>query len=280
MTHRFAVALTAAVALVGLGAATARAQEALEPKHESWTFSGPFGTFDKGQLQRGFAVYKAVCSNCHSLERVAIRSLGEAGGLGYSAAQVKALAATYKVSDGPDKTGQMFDRPGLPSDHFPKPFPNPEAAQAALGAAPPDLSVIVKARSFEEGFPRFLADPFTQYNEQGQDYVYSILTGFGEKPPKGEEPPRPGLNYNPYFPSHWIAMPPPLSDGLVPYTDGAPQTVDQYAKDVVSFLTWAAEPHMEARKRMGFQAIIFLIALAALLYFTKHRVWAADPNRT
>lgn len=276
MTHRFAVALAAAVALVGLGISAAAAQDALEPKHESWTFSGPFGTFDKEQLQRGFAVYKNVCSNCHSLSRVAIRSLGEAGGLGYSANQVKALAATYKVSDGPDKSGQMFDRPGIPADHFPAPYANPEAAIAALGAAPPDLSVIVKARSFEEGFPRFLADPFTQYNEQGQDYVYSILTGFGQKPPKDETAPRPGLNYNPYFPSHWIAMPPPLSDGQVPYTDGAPQTVDQYAKDVVAFLTWASEPHMEARKRIGFEVIIFLIALAALLYFTKHKIWAED----
>lgn len=276
MTHRLAALLGAATLLMGLGVAAASAQEALTPKHESWTFSGPFGTFNKQQLQRGFAVYKNVCSNCHSLDLVAIRSLAEEGGLGYSAAQVKALAATYKVTDGPDKSGQMFQRPGIPADHFPKPFPNPEAAQAALGAAPPDLSLIVKARSYTQGFPAFLADPFTQYNEKGQDYVYSILTGFGQKPPKGEEAPRPGLNYNPYFPSHWIAMPPPLSDGLVKYTDGSPETVDQYAKDVVSFLTWAAEPHLEARKRIGFEVIIFLIALAGLLYFTKHRVWAED----
>jgi cytochrome c1 len=278
MTHRLAVALAATLAL-GYGIAAASAQEALEPKHESWSFHGPFGTFDQAQLQRGFQVYKEVCSACHSLNLVTFRSLGEPGALGYTDDQIRALAAGYKIRDGEDATGQPVTRPGRPSDHFPPPFANEAAARAALnGALPPDLSLIVKARTFEEGFPTFLADPFTQYNEKGQDYVYSILTDFGQTPPKSEGK-HPGLYYNPYFPGHWIAMPPPLTDGRVQYSDGSPQTVDQYAKDVVAFLTWAAEPHLMARKRIGFQVVVFLIALAVLLWFTKHRIWARDPNR-
>ena len=279
MTHRFAVALAAAVAAFGIGIAAASAQEALEPKHESWSFHGPFGTFDQAQLQRGFKVYKEVCSSCHSLNLVSFQSLAGPDALGYSDNQIRALAATYQVTDGEDATGAPEKRAGRPSDHFPPPFPNDAAARAALGGAlPPDLSLIVKARTFEEGFPRFLADPFTQYNEKGEDYVYSILTGFGETPPASEGK-HPGQYYNPYFPGHWIAMPPPLTDGRVEYTDGSPQTVDQYAKDVVAFLTFAAEPHLMARKRIGFQAIIFLLVLCGLLYFTKHRIWDRDPHR-
>ncbi|MGN6766846.1 MAG: cytochrome c1, partial [Rhizobiaceae bacterium] len=212
------------------------------PQELSWSFAGPFGTYDKAQLQRGLKVYKEVCSACHSLNLVAFRSLTD---LGYSEAQVKAFAAEYQIHDGPNDEGEMFDRPGKPSDHFPAPFPNEEAAAAANGgAAPPDLSLIAKAREVQRGFPRFIFDIFTQYEEGGPDYIQAFVSGFGQKPPAGVTIPE-GTHYNPHFISGVSThMPPPLSDGQVAYDDGAPQTVDQYAKDVAAFLMWAAEPHL------------------------------------
>jgi cytochrome c1 len=223
-------------------------------------------------LQRGFQVYREVCSACHGLSLVAFRSLGEPGGLDYTQAQVAALAAEYRIKDGPNDQGEMFERPGRPADRFPSPFPNAEAARAAMGGtAPPDLSVIAKARTFPRGFPWFLIDMVTQYQESGPDYISALLTGY-EEPPAGFKLPE-GGNYNKYFPGHSIGMPPPLSDGQVAYTDGTPTTVAQYAKDVAAFLMWTAEPHLEARKRLGFQVMIFLVVLAGLLYFTKKRIW-------
>jgi len=270
-----AAAVVALLALSGLlsTATPARAaEEAPTPPLLSWSFAGPFGTYNRAQLQRGFQVYKEVCSACHSLSYVAFRNLGQPGALGYSPAQVAALAAEYQIKDGPNDQGEMFERPGRPADHFPAPFPNPEAARAAMGGtAPPDLSVIAKARTFNRGFPWFLFDIVTQFQEAGPDYIAALLTGY-EDPPSGFKLP-PGSNYNKYFPGHALGMPPPLSDGQVAYTDGSPQTAAQYAKDVAAFLMWAAEPHLEARKRIGFQVMIFLIALAVLLYFTKQRVW-------
>ncbi len=235
---------------------------ALEPKHERWSFDGPFGVYDRASLQRGFQVYKQICSNCHSLSRVAIRTLGDAGGPGFSEAEVKAIAAGYKVPAEPDEQGKTVDangqpltRAAVPADYFPPPFPNEKATRAAMnGALPPDLSLIVKAR------------------EGHADYVYSILTGFGQKPPANEKI-APGLNYDPYFPRHQIAMPPPLSNGSVMYADGTPATVEQQAHDVVTFLAWAAEPKMEERKRTGFNVMLFLIGFSALLYFSYRRVW-------
>ena len=232
------------------------------------------GKFDRGSLQRGLKVYKEVCSACHGLSYIAFRNLAEAGGPGYSVPQAAALAAEYKIKDGPNDAGDMFDRPGRPADYFPSPFPNEQAARAANGgAAPPDLSLITKARSYKRGFPMFIIDFFTQYQEQGPDYVDGILKGFEEKPPAGVTIPE-GSYYNKYFPGHAIKMPKPLSDGQVTFDDGSPATVEQYSHDVTTFLMWAAEPHMEARKRLGLQVFVFLILLSVLLYFTKKKVWA------
>ncbi|MBW8908897.1 MAG: cytochrome c1 [Mesorhizobium sp.] len=246
-----------------------------EPKEMSWSFTGPFGTYDKGQLQRGLKVYKEVCSACHSMNLVAFRTLEGATGLGYSEAQIKSLAATYTIHDGPNDAGDMFDRPGKPSDYFPAPFPNTEAAAAANGgAAPPDMSLLAKARGVERGFPQFVFDIFTQYDAGGPDYIHSLLTGYDKTPPAGMVIPE-GTHYNPYFMSGVsLKMPKPLSDGQVTYDDGAPQTVDQYSRDVATFLAWAAEPHMEERKKTGSRVLIFLLAFGILVYLTKRRVWA------
>ena len=240
------------------------------PPRQKWSFSGPFGKFDRGQLQRGFKVYKEVCAVCHGLKYVAFRNLAD---LGYSEAQVKAIAAEYKVQDGPNDQGDMFERDGRPADYFPAPWPNENAARARYNGVPPDFSVLAKARSYERGFPWFIFDMFIQFQEHGVDYIHALLVGYKEKPPAGVTLPQ-GSFYNDYFPGHAMAMPPPLSDKRVDYTDGAPTTVDQYSKDVAAFMMWAAEPHMEARKRIGFQVMIFLIVLAGLLYFTKQKVWA------
>ena len=212
-------------------------------------------------MQRGLKVYKEVCAACHALSYIAFRNLADPGGPGYSAAQAAAFAAEYKIKDGPNDQGEMFERPGRPADYFPSPFPNEQAARAANGGAlPPDLSLITKARSYERGFPKFVFDFFTQFQEQGPNYVDALLQGFEEKPPAGVTLPD-GSYYNKYFPGHAIKMPKPLSDGQVTYDDGSPATVAQYAKDVTTFLMWAAEPHMEARKRLGMQVFVFLILL-------------------
>jgi ubiquinol-cytochrome c reductase cytochrome c1 subunit len=246
-----------------------------EPEPQRWPFAGFFGRYDVAQLQRGFQVYKEVCASCHSLKLVAFRHLADEGGPGFTEEQVKALAATYKIADGPNDAGDMFERAGRPSDHFPSPFPNDQAAAAAYsGAAPPDLSLMAKARGAERGPLLTILDFFTQYQEGGPDYIHALLTGFGETPPPGLKIPE-GTHYNPYFlAAASIAMPPPLSDGLVIYGDGSPQTVDQYARDVAAFLMWAAEPHLVARKRIGFEVIIFLLVFGGLMYFTKRKVWA------
>ncbi len=223
-------------------------------------------------MQRGLKVYKEVCAACHSMKLVAFRTLED---LGYSEAQVKALAAEYTINDGPNDAGDMFDRPGIPSDYFPAPFPNDQAAAAANGgAAPPDMSLLAKARGVERGFPRFVFDIFTQYAQGGPDYIHSLLTGYDEQPPAGMEIPE-GTHYNPYFIAGVsLKMPNPLSDDQVTYDDGAPQTIDQYSRDVSAFLMWAAEPHLEARKKTGFRVLVFLLLFGALVYLTKRKVWA------
>jgi ubiquinol-cytochrome c reductase cytochrome c1 subunit len=244
-----------------------------KPELQSWTFAGPFGKFDKGQLQRGYQVYKEVCAACHSMKYVAFRNLSDEGGPGFTEDEVKSLAASFQIQDGPNDAGDMFERPGKPYDHFPSPFPNTQAAAAANGgAAPPDLSVIAKARGAPRGLFWALTDFFTQYQEGGPDYVHALLTGF-QDPPAGVTIPE-GTHYNPYFlAAASLKMPPPLSDGAVTYTDGSPQTVDQYARDVSAFLMWTAEPHLVERKRIGFMVFIFLLAFAGLMYMTKKRVW-------
>lgn len=277
--------LMAALAVAGLALITTPAFAAGGTEHppaQKWTFSGPFGTYDRAQLQRGFKVYKEVCAACHSLEKVAFRNLSQAGGPGFTDGQVKTLAAEYKVKDGPNESGDMFERPGRPSDRFPSPFANPEAAKAANnGAVPPDFSVIAKARTYERGFPMWVIDIITQYQEQGVDYITGILTGYGE-PPHGVTV-EPGLNYNKYFPGNKIAMANPLvalfdDSGKASdpgfYTDGTPVTREQVARDVSAFLMWAAEPKLEERKQIGAKVMLWLILLAGMLYILKKRIWS------
>jgi ubiquinol-cytochrome c reductase cytochrome c1 subunit len=216
-----------------------------------WSFDGVFGTYDRGALQRGFQIYSQVCSSCHSMDLLSYRNLTA---LGYSEDEVKAIAASHQVTDGPNDEGEMFQRPGLPSDRFVSPFPNKKAASSANnGAVPPDMSLLAKAR------------------EGGPNYIYGILTGF-QDPPKDAEIPV-GRYWNKYKPGHVIAMPPPLQDGQVAYEDGTPQTLDQYAKDVSTFLAWAAEPHMEDRKRIGIKVMLFLLVFTGLMYGVKKKVW-------
>lgn len=243
-----------------------------KPRQQDWTFAGPFGKYDKGQLQRGLKVYTEVCAACHSMNLVAFRTLE---GLGYSEAQVKAFAANYEVQDGPNSDGEMFTRKAVPSDHFPSPFPNQQAAAASNnGAAPPDFSLIAKARGITRGFPQFVFDIFTQYQEGGPDYIYSLLTGYDEEVPAHLEVAE-GTHFNPYFANAAaLAMAKPISDDQVTYDDGSPQTVDQYARDVSAFLMWAAEPHLEARKRTGFMVMVFLVIFTGLIYLTKKSVYA------
>ena len=263
--------LAALIAAAGMRQASA--QEADVPPRERWSFHGPFGTYDPAQLQRGFKIYREVCSSCHSLKLLAFRNLADPGGPGFTEAQAATIAATFQVTDGPNDQGEMFQRPGKIADHFPPPFPNDQAARLANGGAlPPDMSVLAKARGYEAGFPWFIIDAFTQYQEDGPDYIHAIINGYEDPPPAGVTLP-PGAQYNKYFPGHAIGMAQPLSAGQVEYTDGAPTTVDQYGKDVAAFLMWAAEPKLDERKRLGFQVFVFLIVLTGLLYFTKKRIW-------
>jgi cytochrome c1 len=266
-------------AAIGAAVAPASAAEGVLPMRSSWSFAGPFGRYDPQQLQRGFKIYREVCSGCHAMSLVAFRNLEQEGGPGFSEAQVKALAAEYQVKDGPNDSGEMFDRPARPADRFPSPFPNKQASMAANGGAyPPDFSVLAKARTYERGFPWFLIDIVTQYQEQGVDYISSLLQGY-EEPQEGVTVPD-GKYYNKYFPGHIISMPPPLSDGQVTYPKGpdgqpqAPETVAQYSHDIAAFMMWAAEPHLDARKALGLKALLFLLVFAGLLYFTKKRIWS------
>jgi len=263
-----------------LGAALKHAAETghypiLEPEQQKWTFAGIFGKYDKAQLQRGLKVYKEVCSACHSMKRVAFRNLED---LGYTEAQVKAFAAEYEVQEGPNADGEMFTRKAVPSDYFPSPFANDEAAAAANGgAAPPDFSLLAKARGVERGFPQFVIDMFVPYQEGGPDYIHSLLTGYVD-PPAGVEVAE-GTHFNPHFMSGIsLKMAKPISDDQVTYDDGTVQTEDQYARDVSAFLMWAAEPHLEHRKRMGFMVIIFLLGLTALVWMTKRAIYAGKDH--
>jgi len=246
----FAKVLAAALLFSG-GAFASGGGKAL--KEVSWPWDGMFGSYDKAALQRGLQVYKNVCAGCHGLRLVAYRNLSA---LGYNEDQIKAFAKEYEVqNEDPNDQGEMFMRPARPSDRFGSPFPNEQAARTANnGAYPPDLSLIVKARA------------------HGSDYLYSLLAGYSE-PPAGVEVME-GLSYNPYFSGNWIAMPPPLSEGAVEYADGTKATVDQMAKDVTSFLTWAAMPELEARKGMGLRVLIFLLVLTGLVIAVKKKIWA------
>jgi ubiquinol-cytochrome c reductase cytochrome c1 subunit len=241
-----------------------------KPREADWSFAGPFGTWDLGQLQRGFKVYKEICANCHSMELVAFRNLSE---LGFSEEQVKAIAAEYEVTDGPDADGEMFERPAVPADLIPGPYANSaEAASANNGAVPPDFSLLAKARAVERGFPTFVFDIFTLYAENGPDYIYSLLTGYKEPPEDVEV--QDGTYYNPYFiAGSALAMAQPLYGDDVEYDDGTEATIDQQSKDVSAFMMWAAEPYLIERKAMGFRVIIFLLIFSVLLYLTKKQVF-------
>ena len=264
---RFALPLGLSFAVLASLATVASAEEAtlghaLPPKAVQFSFEGPFGTYDRAALQRGFQVYKEVCSACHSLNRVAFHALADEGGPGFTEAQAKAIAAAYKIPAGPNDKGETTDangtpltRPGILADHFPAPFPNDEAARTANnGALPPDLSIIIKARN------------------GGEHYVYSILTGFGEKVPTGFKV-IDGKYYDPYFAGRNISMPPPLRNDSVTYSDGTKATLDQEAHDVVTFLSWASEPKLEERHRLGFGVMLFMILLSGLLFLSYRKVW-------
>jgi ubiquinol-cytochrome c reductase cytochrome c1 subunit len=269
---RNSLTVLAAIFIMAAPAAPASAAEAQRPaKDISYSFEGPFGTFSRGQLQRGYKVYKEVCASCHSMRLLTFRNLADPGGPEFTEDQVKGLAATFQMQDGPDESGEMFNRPALPSDRFPSPFANEQAARAANGGAlPPDLSLMTKAREGWTGTFRQLANGIG-----GPEYVYSVLTGYEPEPPELAAEKPPGKYYNPYFANgHWISMPPPLSDGQVTFDDGASNTVENMARDVSAFLAWTAEPKLEQRKALGFQVMIFLIVFSALVYLAKQKIWS------
>lgn len=257
--------LAAALLLVG-GPALANST-AHEPEPVAFSFEGPFGRFDQAQIQRGYKVYREVCSACHSMNLVAFRNLGDPGGPFFDPKYpnandnpvVKALATDIQVPDIDSETGDPVTRPATPADHFPAPFPNAIAAKASNGGlAPPDLSLMAKAR------------------EGGPEYIASLLQGFG--PPAHGVTLSPGQHYNKYFPGGVIGMAPPLAVDKVSFDDGTKSTVKQQAEDVAAFLMWAAEPHMEARKQMGFSVLIFLILFSGLLYASYRRVWRNESH--
>ncbi len=245
--------LAAVVGLLFAAPVTALAQghEAVSAPPQPWSFNGPFGTFDRASAQRGFQVYKEVCSNCHSMKEMYYRNLT---GIGLSEEQVKAVAGAVEVPAGTDDSGNPVERPAVPSDHFRSPYANDKAARAANGGAlPPDQSLIVKAR------------------EHGSDYVFSLLQGYKDAPPGvkvGD-----GQYYNEYFPGGQLAMPPPLHDEAVTYADGTKATVEQMSHDVVQFLTWTSNPELEQRKRMGVKVVLFLTLMTGLTYAVKKKVW-------
>ena len=229
--------------------------EKVEYLKTDWSFKGPFGKFDRGALQRGYQVYTEVCASCHSMKYLSYRNLAEKGGPEFSEAQAKAIAASFEVKDGPNADGEMFTRPGKLSDKFVMPYDNVKAAQAANGGAyPPDMSVLVKARG------------------GGVDYIYSLLQGY-EDPPLGVTLDD-GVYYNKYMVGNKIKMPNNLMDGLVEYADGTESTVDQMAKDVTTFLAWAAEPELEERHKTGVKVIIYLVLLTILVYLSMKKIWS------
>ena len=241
--------LAAGLAFASSGAWAA--SEAPRPPALDWSFDGVFGYFDRAEAQRGLQVYLEVCASCHGLGYVAYRDLE---GLGYDPESVKAIAALAEVEDGPDMDGEMFTRPARPSDRFVDPFPNAAAAAAANnGAAPPDLSLMVKAR------------------ESGADYIAALLTGYGDAPEGFEL--GDAQSYNAWFPGHRIAMPPPLWGDDVEYADGTEATIERQARDVTAFLAWAAEPSLERRKRLGLNVLLFTLAMTALFYAAKRKIW-------
>jgi ubiquinol-cytochrome c reductase cytochrome c1 subunit len=230
---------------------SAYAAESITPPEQQWPHKGITGTYDRDALQRGFQVYKEVCSACHAMKYLSYRNLED---LGYSPEQVKAIASEYTITDGPNDDGEMFERPARPSDRFRSPFANDKAARAANGGAlPVDLSLIVKSRPY------------------GEDYIYALLTGY-ETPPEGTEL-MAGMHWNKYFPGHQIAMAQPITDGQVTYSDGSAASLQQASRDLTQFLAWASEPHMEQRKFTGMKALLFMLVFCGIMYAVKRKVW-------
>ncbi|MGE0151294.1 MAG: cytochrome c1 [Reyranellaceae bacterium] len=279
----------AALAVAGsLLAAPALAAESSGPKPaaQKWSFDGLFGTYDRAALQRGYQVYKDVCAACHGLSLVAYRDLRD---IGLSDNQIKDAIKDIQVTDGPNDQGEMFERPALLSDRFKKPYPNEQAAIAANGALPPDLSLLAKARIVEAGGVPVLKSFAAKIRYGGPDYIYGVLVGYKEldklSPAEREKyhlaadfKLADGQYFNEYFKGHAIRMPPPLTEGGVTFLDGAPATVAAMAHDVTTFLTWAAEPRMEQRKQTGAKVVLFLLVLAGLMYLVKRKVWANVPH--
>jgi len=231
------------------------AESSQENLKVNWSFKSFFGTFDRASLQRGYQVFNEVCSSCHSIKYLSYRNLTEKGGPEFSEEEAKAIAANFEVTDGPDSTGEMFTRPAKLSDKFVMPYANEEEAKSANGGAyPPDMSVLVKAR------------------KGGADYIYSLLLGYEDSPVdiKLDD----GVYYNKYMYGNNIKMSAPLFDELVEYSDGTKATTEQMAKDVVNFLMWAAEPHLEQRHKIGFRVIIYLIIISILVYFSMKKIWS------
>tara|TARA_Y100000590_G_scaffold342588_1_gene391214 strand:- start:584 stop:1456 length:873 start_codon:yes stop_codon:yes gene_type:complete len=244
-----------AIFLIGINLSAHSEENKAEYIKTKWSFSGVFGTFDRASLQRGYQVYQEVCSGCHSVQYLSYRNLSEEGGPEFSLEEAKAIAAQFQVTDGPNEDGEMFIRPARLSDKFVSPFPNMKAAAAANGGAyPPDMSVLAKAR------------------KGGEDYIYSLLMGY-EEAPEGFELDD-GVYYNKYMPGQKIKMAEPIVDGSVEYIDGTEATKAQIAKDVTTFLVWAAEPHLESRHKMGFKVFLYLIILLTLVYLSKQKVWS------
>ena len=220
-----------------------------------WSFKGFFGKFDRASLQRGYQVYAEVCSACHSMKYLSYRNLAEAGGPEFSEEQAKVIASQYEVTDGPNNDGEMFTRPARLSDSFVGSFANEEEAKVANGGSyPPDMSVLVKARKGDA------------------NYIYSLLLGYDDPP--SDFTLDEGVYYNTFMSGNKIKMAKPLSESLVQYSDGTPATEEQMAKDVTTFLAWAAEPHLEARHKLGFRTVTYLIIITILVYFSMKKVWS------
>ena len=249
------ITITYLIFLLSISGHQVKAAEKTELLKIDWSFNGLFGKFDRGSLQRGYQVYSEVCAGCHSMKYLSYRNLSEKGGPEFSIEQAKAIAASFEITDGPNADGEMFTRPGKLSDKFLMPYANDKEAQAANGGAyPPDMSVLAKARS------------------GGANYLYSILLGY-EDPPEGITLDD-GVYYNKYMYGNNIKMAKPLEDDLVEYSDGTIASEEQMAKDVVTFLMWSAEPHLESRHQMGFKVIVYLIILTILVYFSMKKIWS------
>ena len=288
---RSLLAVGALAGALGVAAPASAAEETPHPPHLSWSFAGPFGMFDRAQLQRGFKVYREACAGCHSLNRVFFRNLSQPGGPEFSPAQVRALAAEYKIQDGPNEAGEMFERPGARRRHVPAAVPERERRrgrqwrQGAAGPLRDGQGAHLRAR-FPLVRARRAADPLHRHVPGERARLRRRPARRLRRSRRQAFPVPPGGHYNHYYPGHIIAMPKPLNDGQIEYAKGedgrpvVPETVAQYAKDITAFLMWTAEPTLEQRKQLGFKVIGFLLLLAGLLYFTKKRIWdrvGGDP---